>query len=287
MPSHHLPNLPDLPCVENPFDNSRPLPSTMADQRMRANMTSVLTTSLSRTAENPSQRAPIIIKGSRKKPVLSPLSSKAQRKRHVRVMWLYILSLVLVMTLALCFALPLGHDLAPDNPLMQRGSNSVVSQRSGQISIAAQATATAIFNQQNDGYGGGAARLVGNGSGSLSWPFGQCTYWANYRYHYLTSHWVSWIGNADQWVIGARAASWNVSSSPPPHVPSIIVLMPWEQGAFGVGHVAVVESIVAGVIPVTVHTSNMNFYANGGGKGIVSYYDFHVDPGKVFFIWHT
>jgi len=67
--------------------------------------------------------------------------------------------------------------------------------------------------------------------GSLPWPVGQSTYWANLRYHQLTSNWVTWKDNANQWVASARAAGWNVSTSP--HVPSIIVLMPYVQGAGG------------------------------------------------------
>jgi len=91
---------------------------------------------------------------------------------------------------------------------------------------------------------------------------------------------VQWKGNADQWVMGARAAGWNVSTSP--HVPSIIVLMPSVQGASAFGHVAVAESVVNSS---TVHTSNMNWVQNGGGWNKVSYANFTVGPG-VYFIWH-
>jgi surface antigen len=53
------------------------------------------------------------------------------------------------------------------------------------------------------------------------------------------------------------------------------------QGASAYGHVAVVESLVNST---TVHTSNMNWYANGGGWDRVSYYDFTTGSG-VYFIW--
>jgi surface antigen len=147
------------------------------------------------------------------------------------------------------------------------------------MNLVAQATATAVVHQQNDGYvgsyGGGA---VVTGSPE-TWPYGVCTYWANYRYHQLTGVWVTWLGNAYQWADGAKEAGWNVSTSP--HVPSIIVLEPGVQGASGYGHVAVVEKLVNST---TVYTSNMNWYTNGGGYGIVSYTDFTTGSG-VYFIW--
>lgn len=110
---------------------------------------------------------------------------------------------------------------------------------------------------------------------SLSWPLGQCTYWANLRYHELTGSWVPWMGNADAWVTGARRFGWNVSSLP--RAPSILVLMPGVQGASSIGHVAVVESILS---PTTFSTSNMNW----NGWDIVRNVTFHTGPG-VWFVW--
>jgi surface antigen len=192
--------------------------------------------------------------------------------------------LVLVTGLTLYSVTPLGRDISASwNPLAQSGSNVITNQNTSINNLVAQATATAVFHQQTDGYSGGGVQTIGNGAGSLNWPVGQCTYWANARYHQLTGFWVPWSGNANQWVAGARGAGWNVSTSP--HVPSIIVLMSGVQGASSYGHVAVVESIVAGAAPVTVHTSNMNWYANGGGWDVVSYQDFTVGSG-VYFVWH-
>lgn len=281
--SYHLPN---LSRTEDPPDHSGLPPSAITDQPTGPDITCVLAPTLPCATESASRRTPMVIKGSRKRTALPPLSPGARRARRLRETLLSLLVLALVLSLAFCFAVPLSHDLQLSNPLRQPGSSFAVNQSSGQMSIVQQATATAVSHQQNDGYGGGAAQLDGNGSGSLNWWKGECTYWANYRYHYLAHYWVSWTGDADQWVVGARAAGWNVAFSPPTNVPSIIVLMPGIQGASGLGHVAVVENIVAGVTPLTVHTSNMNWYANGGGFDIVSYYDFHVDPGHVFFIWH-
>jgi surface antigen len=120
-----------------------------------------------------------------------------------------------------------------------------------------------------------------SGSGTLNWPIGDCTYWANYRYHQLSGHWVSWIGNPDQWVVGARAAGWYVSTQP--HIHSIIVLMPHVQLAGPYGSVGVVESIISNAV---VHTSLMNWYNDGGGWDKLSFYDFNVGTG-VYFIWHA
>lgn len=118
-----------------------------------------------------------------------------------------------------------------------------------------------------------------NGQGSLEWPVGTSTYWANLRYHQLTGYWVSWRGNANQWLQGAQEAGWHWSTSP--HVPSIVVLMPSVQGATQYGHVAVVESLVNAT---TVHTSNMDWDTNGGDWNKVSYANFTAGPG-VYFIW--
>jgi surface antigen len=109
--------------------------------------------------------------------------------------------------------------------------------------------------------------------------YGQCTYWANLRYHELTGYWVPWQGDAYQWVAGAEQYGWIVSSQP--HVPSIIVLQPGVQGASSYGHVAVVERINP---DGSVYTSNYNWYANGGWNRL-SYATFYPGPG-VAFVWH-
>jgi surface antigen len=152
--------------------------------------------------------------------------------------------------------------------------------------VAQAATATAIVRQ--DGYdpnsnsnSSSSAPPTYSGSGVTPdrFAYGNCTYWADIEYHNLTGYWVAWIGNADQWAGGASAAGWIVSSTP--HVPSIIVLQPYVQGAGGFGHVAVVLKINS---DGSVLTSNMNWYANGGWN-IVSDWTFTPGPG-VSFVWH-
>ncbi|MFL5654325.1 MAG: CHAP domain-containing protein [Ktedonobacteraceae bacterium] len=117
-------------------------------------------------------------------------------------------------------------------------------------------------------------------SGYDGFTYGQCTYWADLRYHQLTGYWVPWGGDAYAWAYGARASGWIVSGTP--HVPSIIVLAPGVQGAGGFGHVAVVERINS---DGSVYTSNWNWYAGGGGWARLSYWTFSPGPG-VTFVWH-
>lgn len=220
-------------------------------------------------------RQPLVIRGNGKKS--TGITRPPQGRRHV--IGIAAIILLLIITGGTLFAVsPLGHEInlgahsAPGSSMAQAGSNSPV--------IAAQATATAVVHQQNDGYdpnsGGGGPVVTGSPE---SWPLGVCTYWANLRYHQLTDVWVTWTGNAYQWAIGAKEAGWNVSSTP--HVPSIIVLGPGVQGASSYGHVAVVESQINST---TVRTSNMNWYTNGGGWDIESYANFTTGPG-VQFIW--
>jgi surface antigen len=246
--------------------------------------TRVLTMTLPDTTEASVKRAPVVIKGHGRRPQAPP-SPIPHHKRRLYVTLAGMISLILITGITLLTVTPLGHDLSQNfNSLTSHGS--MVNNLNDDPNLIAQATATANTQRQTDGYDptSGGGQTIGDGSGSLNWPKGQCTAWANYRYHELTGFWVSWSGDAWQWVAGARAAGWNVSTSP--HVSSIIVLMPYVQGASSYGHVAVVESIVPNSNPTTVHTSNMNWWAGGGGWDIVSYVDFTVGSG-VWFIWHS
>jgi len=195
-----------------------------------------------------------------------------------------VLLMLLVTGLSLLLVSPLGRDLGLQ--FNAQPGSMLVANRHNDPKLIAQATATAVYHRQTDGfdpYSGGNITIT-NGSGSLHWPVGQCTYWANYRYHALTGFWVAWTGNADQWVTGAKAAGWTVSQAP--HLPSIIVLMPGVQGASSYGHVAVVENLVTAATPPSVHTSNMNWWTDGGGWDKVSSFDFTIGSG-VYFVWHS
>ena len=93
------------------------------------------------------------------------------------------------------------------------------------------------------------------GSGNY-FPYGQCTWWAAQRYYQLHGVYVPWTVNSDAWAWTARAYDfhWRVSSSP--SVGAIVDLQPWVQGAYGLGHVAVVERILGNG---HVIASNMNW----------------------------
>lgn len=235
-------------------------------------------------AEGAAARGPVVIKGDLKKKEIVALSPRVHNKRRLLVTISGILILALLSAVVLLSASPLGHDVGLSIGAQPTG-NTLSSGQGGNLSLVAQATATAVYHQQSDGYDpySNGSIVISNGSGSLNWPVGQCTYWSNFRYHELTGHWVSWSGNANQWVAGARAAGWNVSQQP--HVPSIIVLMSYVQGAGGFGHVAVVESVDDSVTPEKVHTSNMNWWVDGGAWNKESTYDFTPGPG-VYFVWH-
>jgi len=101
--------------------------------------------------------------------------------------------------------------------------------------------------------GGNAVRGTGN-----YFPYGQCTWWAAQRYYELNHVYVPWTTNANAWEWSARAYQfhWHVSSRP--SVGAIINLQPWVQGAYGLGHVAVVERVLSNG---TVIASNMNWGA--------------------------
>ena len=107
--------------------------------------------------------------------------------------------------------------------------------------------------------------------------YGQCTWWANQRYHQLHGVYVPWTSNADagQWVARATQFHWHISSHPT--AGAIVVLAPDVQGASWVGHVAVVEHILRNGHVVA---SNMNW---GPAPGAVTNVEF--TPGRgVFFV---
>lgn len=134
------------------------------------------------------------------------------------------------------------------------------------------------------------AKHVASGDGN-NFPLGQCTWWADERYHQLTGYFVPWNhtgqANAYQWLGQAKAFGWNTASSPPKGMPSIICL----QGNAGqgvessLGHVGIVERING---DGSIQTSNMNWsvgpisqYAGGYPVRAVT---FRTGPG-VSFIW--
>jgi len=88
-------------------------------------------------------------------------------------------------------------------------------------------------------------------------PYSQCTWWASQRYFQISGAYVPWKTNANawQWVSRAYDYHWKVSGTP--STGSIVVLQPWVQGAYNLGHVGVVERVMNGRAIV----SNMNWGA--------------------------
>jgi surface antigen len=196
------------------------------------------------------------------------------------------LLLVLVASATLIAVVPAGSNgesgFNPFRPILnlaQGGNNN--------LNLLAQqaATVTAVtrdgYQPSNTGQTYAGLPTAPPGTGSYDgFTYGQCTFYADMRYHQLTGFWVPWGGDAYAWASGASASGWIVSSRP--HVPSIIVLQAGVQGASGYGHVAVVERINA---DGSVYTSNWNWYAAGGGWARLSYWTFQPGPG-VSFVWH-
>ena len=87
-------------------------------------------------------------------------------------------------------------------------------------------------------------------------PYGQCTWWAAQRYFQIHHIYVPWTtqSNAWQWTARAQDFRWKVSTRP--SVGAIIDLQPWVEGAYGLGHVAVVERVLSNG---DVIASNMNW----------------------------
>ncbi len=224
-------------------------------------------------------RQPVVIRGTNTK---SPRTIRPPKGRK-RVISIAVISLLFLITLGTAFVVsPLGNVNGGHGTNLIPFVNNLVHNNNSNLSLVMQqATATAVIRQ--DGYdptSSGATTLMGGGNLNR-FAFGQCTYWANYRYHQLTGYWVDWLGNAYQWAYGAHAAGWIVSSKPNLKGPSIIVLQSGVEGASYFGHVAVVEKVNSNG---NVYTSNFNWYANGGWD-ILSYVTFTPGPG-VSFVWH-
>lgn len=87
-------------------------------------------------------------------------------------------------------------------------------------------------------------------------PYGQCTWWAAQRYYQLNRVYVPWTTQSDAWEWTYRAHDFHWSVSSTPRVGAIVDLQPWVEGAYGLGHVAVVEKVLGNG---DVIASNMNW----------------------------
>jgi len=230
------------------------------------------------TSTTTSLRQPIVIRGTLKKKhhVIHPPKG---RKWVISIAAIVFLLFISLGTAFAASPLNRGSGQQLPNPI-QFVASLVHSSNNSPSLIAQQATATSVLQQ--DGYDPnvGVGEITQPGACGLNrFAFGQCTYWANMRYHALTGYWVPWLGNAYQWAYGASSSGWIVSSKP--RVPSIIVLQPGVQGAGYFGHVAIVEKINS---DGSVYTSDYNWYSNGGWDTL-SYVTFYPGSG-VSFAWH-
>jgi surface antigen len=117
-------------------------------------------------------------------------------------------------------------------------------------------------------------------TGSYNWfPYPYCTWWADHRYHQIHGVYVPWRGqsNAWQWTARAYQFGWRVSTRA--SYGAIIDLQPWVQGAYGLGHVAVVERVYS---DGSVLASNMSW---GRNRYAVVYVHFHPGRGVTFIQW--
>ena len=273
---------------------TRTLPEvTRSLQNIQTNQTGMLPLIRNNTT---SLRQPVVIRSTGKKS--KGIRPPQGRRMVVNISVITLLSFIIIGSLfAVLPADTSAHgNFNPFNPIMKYFTS-----KSNNTPMLAQqaATVTAVtqdgFDQGNQtivglptapSYSGGGVTTnpVGGttGGGVSSGPggpdrffYGQCTYWANIRYHALTGLWVPWLGNADEWAYGASSNGWVVSAYP--HIPSIIVMQPGVQGAGPFGHVAIVESISGNA----VYTSNYNW---GGAWGALTYQTFYVGSG-ISFVW--
>ncbi len=275
------------PGVTSPLTNPTPAPAVtrqLEDYTAPSIITRVLPDLQTGTladgrSPSTSLRQPVVIRGTGKKSTGTMRPPQGRRLViHIAVTTL----LVLIVLGTLIAVVPTGNEGAnrfnPFTTLMNFTNNN---SRNTVLLPQQAATATAVtqdgFDAGNGTYAGVQGAPVGAADGSQNrFFYGQCTYWADMRYHELTGHWVSWLGNAAEWYYGARMSGWAVSAMP--HLPSIIVLQPGVQEAGWYGHVAVVERINP---DGSVLTSNWNWLGNWGRETFVT---FRPGPG-VSFLW--
>lgn len=227
-------------------------------------------------------RQPVVIRGSKKTRQLQPPRSLSKNGRTVLSVFAVLLCLLLTVT-AFAAVVPVdtqGHSEGLGK-LLQPLMKVVTSKSNNGSSISIQeAEATAAATDGFDPASFHPAAVSASGSTLNCFFYGQCTYWANYRYHQLTGTWVPWLGNAYEWYYQALSYGWHTSDYPNPNGPSIMVLGPYVQNDYSAyGHVAVVEKVNG---DGTVTTSNMHWpYV-----GVVSYVNFTYPVSGEHFIWN-
>lgn len=109
-----------------------------------------------------------------------------------------------------------------------------------------------------------------------TFPYGACTWWANQRYHQLYGIFVPWRVNADAWQWTARAYDFGWHVTKRPRVGAIADMQPGVQGAYGLGHVGIVEKVLGNG---SVIISSMSW---GGNPWTVTNMRIAPGPGVTF-----
>jgi surface antigen len=107
-------------------------------------------------------------------------------------------------------------------------------------------------------------------------PWPSCTWWANQRYRQMHGTYVPWRTNSNAWQWTARAYNFHWRVYRTPNVGWIMDLQPWVQGAYGLGHVGVVEKVLRNGYFVA---SSMSW---GAHPTRVTYWTFHAGNGVTF-----
>jgi surface antigen len=141
------------------------------------------------------------------------------------------------------------------------------------ICIPAHVGSMTVVHQPYVSTGSNGMAIMGSAN---AFPYGQCTWWADQRFHQFSGTYVPWTTNANAWQWSARAAEfhWNVSSVPT--AGAIVNLQPGVQGASYLGHVGVVERVIDSN---HVIASNLNWGANPSSVTDVK---FSTGPGVTF-----
>lgn len=121
-----------------------------------------------------------------------------------------------------------------------------------------------------------AAFVPARGGSRNAFPYGQCTWWAAQRYFQLHHVYVPWMTGSDAWAWTMRAHQFHWHVSRFPSIGAIVDLQPGVEGAYGLGHVAVVEQVLGNG---HVLASTMNW---GSQPRKVQYVQYTVGPGVTF-----
>ncbi len=147
----------------------------------------------------------------------------------------------------------------------------------GTVSSSSSSSSSTQPGTYDKGYSTAPVYSSGARTGSYNpFPYGTCTWWADQRYFEMHGAYVPWYNNAMawQWTSDAYQYGWHVSGTPT--VGAIMNLQPWVEGAYGGGHVAIVEQVLGNG---SVIASSMSWGANPMS---VTDWTFTPGPGVTF-----